>query len=56
MCSSELIAARLYAALRDLDDERPDLILVRGCDAEEGLGRAIQDRLRRAAAGRIIRV
>ena len=48
-------AARLYAALRDLDDERPDLILVRGCDTYEGLGRAIQDRLHRAAAGRIIR-
>lgn len=50
------IATRLYAALRDLDDKRPDLILVRGCDTEAGLGRAIQDRLRRAAAGRIIRV
>lgn len=49
------IAARLYGALRDLDDERPDLILVRGCDTDEGLGRAIQDRLRRAAAGRVIR-
>jgi L-threonylcarbamoyladenylate synthase len=48
------VAARLYAALRELDAAGVDLILVRGCAVQDGLGLAIQDRLRRAAAGRII--
>lgn len=48
-------AAGLYAALRDLDRRGVDLILVRGIPAAEGLGRAIQDRLRRAAAGNVVR-
>lgn len=43
------IAARLYAALRELDDQRVDVILTRDLPEDEGLGRAIRDRLRRAA-------
>lgn len=49
------IAAGLYDRLRSADAAHPDLILARGCSAREGLGRAITDRLRRAAAGRIVR-
>ena len=49
------IAARLYAALRELDAAGVDRILVRGFEDESGLGAAIRDRLRRAAAGRIVR-
>ena len=48
------IAQRLYAALRALDSMGVDLILARTVSAEEGLGAAIRDRLRRAAAGRIV--
>jgi L-threonylcarbamoyladenylate synthase len=44
------IASRLYAALRELDESGLDLILARAVEVEEGLGRAIQDRLRRAAS------
>jgi L-threonylcarbamoyladenylate synthase len=47
------VAAALYAALRDLDAVPVDLILARGFDGE-GLSRAIADRMRRAAAGRIV--
>jgi L-threonylcarbamoyladenylate synthase len=47
------VARRLYAALRALDARRPDLILARDL-GESGLGRAIGDRLRRAAAGRVV--
>lgn len=50
------VAARLYAALRELDAAHVDVILARGLPAESGLGVVIQDRLRRAAAGRIVRV
>jgi L-threonylcarbamoyladenylate synthase len=42
-------AARLFAALRRLDSLELDLILAEPC-AETGLGHAIMDRLRRAAA------
>jgi L-threonylcarbamoyladenylate synthase len=48
------VAANLYAALRAIDAAGVDGILVRGFPSEEGLGVAIQDRLRRAAAGRIV--
>jgi L-threonylcarbamoyladenylate synthase len=48
------VALRLYSALRNLDEAGIDLILVRGFAADTGLGLAIQDRLRRAAAGRIV--
>lgn len=49
----EAVAARLYAALRELDAAGLDLILARGFPARGGLGLAIQDRLRRAAGNRI---
>ena len=48
------IAQRLYAALRALDSAGVDLILARTVSVDEGLGSAIRDRLRRAAAGRIV--
>ena len=43
------IASRLFAAMRDLDARGTDAIIVRGF-GEAGLGRAILDRLTRAAA------
>jgi L-threonylcarbamoyladenylate synthase len=43
------IAKRLFAAFRELDAVGVDLILVRSFPAEDGLGMAVQDRLRRAA-------
>jgi L-threonylcarbamoyladenylate synthase len=51
-----LVASRLFATLRELDASGVDLILVRGVEARDGLGVAIQDRLRRAAAGRVVKV
>jgi L-threonylcarbamoyladenylate synthase len=48
------VASRLYAALRDLDASGVDVILVRSFPADAGLGLAVQDRLRRAAAGRLV--
>jgi len=53
--ATDVVAARLYAALRDLDAAGVDVILVRSFPAERGLGTAVQDRLRRASAGRIVR-
>jgi L-threonylcarbamoyladenylate synthase len=50
-----IVASRLYAGLRTLDTRQVDLILARTLSAEQGLGLAIRDRLRRAAAGRIVR-
>jgi L-threonylcarbamoyladenylate synthase len=50
------VAANLYNALRTLDDAQVDLILGRTFADEPGLAVAIHDRLRRAAAGRIVRV
>ena len=50
-----VVAQRLYAALRALDERRPTVILARDL-GEAGLGRAIRDRLTRAASGRIVRV
>jgi L-threonylcarbamoyladenylate synthase len=47
--SKETAASRLFAALRRLDAAGLDLILAEPCD-EAGLGHAIMDRLRRAAA------
>ncbi|MDQ7859774.1 MAG: L-threonylcarbamoyladenylate synthase [Armatimonadota bacterium] len=46
----EVIAANLFAQLRELDEAGLDAIVVEGV-AERGLGRAVMDRLRRAAAG-----
>ena len=53
--SAEAVAATLYGALRELDAAGVDVILARGFADERGLGLAVQDRLRRAAAGRIVR-
>jgi L-threonylcarbamoyladenylate synthase len=50
----EAMAARLYAALRELDASGVDAIFALAPDVTEGLGAALRDRLRRAAAGRII--
>jgi L-threonylcarbamoyladenylate synthase len=50
----DMVAARLYSTMRDLDAAGADVILVRGF-SNHGLWAAVQDRLRRAAAGRIIR-
>ena len=44
------IAARLYAALRELDAQHVDLILVRDPAGDDDLTRAVRDRLQRAAA------
>lgn len=41
------VAAKLFAAIHELDKAGLDLILIDSC-AEEGLGQAIMDRLRRA--------
>jgi L-threonylcarbamoyladenylate synthase len=49
------IAARLYAALRELDAAGVDEILARALPEAGDLGPAIGDRLRRAAAGRVVR-
>jgi L-threonylcarbamoyladenylate synthase len=46
----EVIAANLFALLRELDEAGLDAIVVEGI-AERGVGRAVMDRLRRAAAG-----
>ncbi len=43
-----LMSQRLYAALRALDERQPDRMFARDLD-EAGLGRALRDRLRRAA-------
>jgi L-threonylcarbamoyladenylate synthase len=53
--SPDAMAARLYAALRDLDESGVDLILASSVADGKGLGAAIRDRLRRAAAGHVIR-
>ena len=50
------LAANLYNTLRSLDAEGVDVILARTFADESGLAAAIHDRLRRAAAGRIVRV
>jgi L-threonylcarbamoyladenylate synthase len=51
-----VVAGRLYAALRELDAAGVDAIFVRGVPPTDGLGLAVQDRLRRAAAGRVVMV
>jgi L-threonylcarbamoyladenylate synthase len=51
-----LVATRLFDVMRELDASGVDLILAAGVRASEGLGLAIQDRLRRAAAGRVVKV
>jgi L-threonylcarbamoyladenylate synthase len=46
---------QLYDSLRQLDAAGVDVILARAFPSTEGLGAAIDDRLRRAAAGRVVR-
>jgi L-threonylcarbamoyladenylate synthase len=48
------IARSLYDALRQLDAARVDRIVIRDIDATSGIAIAVRDRLRRAAAGRIV--
>jgi hypothetical protein len=48
------VAARLYAALRECDELGVDGILCRILTTDHPLSPAIRDRLRRAAAGRIV--
>jgi L-threonylcarbamoyladenylate synthase len=50
------LAANLYNALRTLDAAGVDLILARTFKDQSGLSVAIHDRLRRAAAGRVVQV
>lgn len=45
-----VIATRLFAMMRELDDAGMDAIVVEGI-SERGVGRAVMDRLRRAAQG-----
>ena len=47
------VAARLYAVLRDVDARSPDVIVVE-LSGRAGLGEAIDDRLLRAAGGRLV--
>jgi L-threonylcarbamoyladenylate synthase len=51
--AADMVAARLYSTMRELDAAGADVILVRGF-SNHGLWAAVRDRLRRAAAGRII--
>ncbi len=51
---SAAVASGLFAALRSRDREAVGVILV-GLRQADGLGRAVRDRLRRAAADRIVR-
>lgn len=50
-----VVATRLYASLRELDGAAVDVILARGVEPVDGLGVALTNRLRRAAAGRVVR-
>jgi len=49
------LAARLYATLREFDSAGVDEIFARLPPATDGLSAAVADRLRRAAAGRVVR-
>ena len=55
LADADITAPRLYAALRELDAAGVDLILGRDLPDDEGLSRAVRDRLLRAAA-RIVTV
>ncbi|MCG9967912.1 threonylcarbamoyl-AMP synthase [Pelotomaculum terephthalicicum JT] len=51
----ETVAAALYATLRRFDEMEVDVILAEGL-ADQGIGLAVMNRLRKAAGGKIIRV
>jgi L-threonylcarbamoyladenylate synthase len=48
--ADDTTAARLYAALRELDERGVDVILACDLADDTGISRAVRDRLRRAAA------
>ena len=50
----DAVAANLYAALRELEAAGVDIILAHGITDTRGIGAALRDRLRRAAAGRVV--
>jgi L-threonylcarbamoyladenylate synthase len=50
----ETVAARLYAALRQLDDLQVDRIYMEGI-APRGMGLAVMNRMRRSAGGQIVK-
>lgn len=50
----DLVARRIYSALRSLDRMSPDIIIAEGFP-EEGIGMAIQNRLRKAAGYRVLK-
>jgi L-threonylcarbamoyladenylate synthase len=50
----DIAAARLYAALRELDQAGVEQILATDVSVRGGLGDALRDRLTRAAAGRVV--
>jgi L-threonylcarbamoyladenylate synthase len=50
----DLVARRIYSALRNLDRMNPSIIIAEGFP-EEGIGMAIQNRLRKAAGYRILK-
>jgi L-threonylcarbamoyladenylate synthase len=51
---AEDVASRLYAALRELDVAGVDLVLARDFEREDGLWRAVKDRLQRAAGSVVV--
>ncbi len=51
----EDLASKIYACLREFDEAKVDIIFAEGYP-EVGIGRAIMNRLKKAAAGRIITV
>jgi L-threonylcarbamoyladenylate synthase len=53
--SLQQVASRLYAGLRTLEEAEVQIILCRSF-AEQGIGLAIRDRLRKAAGGKIISI
>jgi L-threonylcarbamoyladenylate synthase len=52
---AQSVAAEMYAALREMDAAGVDVILASAVDGSDGLVPALLDRLRRAAAGRVVR-
>ena len=54
LADPDAVAANLYAALRELDATGVDVILAHGVADTRGIGAALRDRLRRAAAGRVV--
>lgn len=55
VCKIEEIAHKLFIGMRELDNKKVDIIIVRSF-SNEGLGLAVWDRLFRAAEGNIINV